>query len=64
MSIEGPSTSDNSKFSLENILGENHETIEHPSANGSPSGGWDEEATEKPVAEGYCVECEGALATL
>ncbi|KDQ29697.1 hypothetical protein PLEOSDRAFT_1055696 [Pleurotus ostreatus PC15] len=58
MSIEGPSTSDNSKFSLENILGENHETIEHPSANGNPSGGWDEEATEKPVAEGYCVECE------
>ncbi|KAL4264334.1 Protein of unknown function DUF2009 [Pleurotus pulmonarius] len=64
MSIEGPSTSDSSKFSLENILGENHETIQHPGANGNPLGGWDEEATEKPVAEGYCVECEDQPAQL
>ncbi|KAJ8515796.1 hypothetical protein ONZ45_g6835 [Pleurotus djamor] len=55
LATEGGAT----KFSLENILGENHDTIEHPTVKDGPTGGWDEEeASEKPVAEGYCVECE------
>ncbi|PPQ75909.1 hypothetical protein CVT26_000174, partial [Gymnopilus dilepis] len=48
-------------FSLQNILSENHDEIpEQTPANRSEgaSGGWDEEETEKPVAEGYCIECE------
>lgn len=56
----GPGQSSD-KFSLENILGENHELLEHPGTNGAPVGGWDEESPEKPVAEGFCVECEGQL---
>lgn len=51
-------------FSLENILGDNHEAIEHPTATGdvasAPPRGWDEEDTERPPVEGYCIECEGA----
>ena len=47
-------------FSLENILGENHDTVEHPGTEHTQAAtGWDEEETEKPLAEGYCVECEG-----
>lgn len=42
-------------FTLENILGENHENIESSHAEG-----WDEETVEKPVLEGFCIECEGA----
>ncbi|EGO02108.1 hypothetical protein SERLA73DRAFT_104408 [Serpula lacrymans var. lacrymans S7.3] len=49
-------------FSLENILGENHESLEHPGLKQqegiTPLGGWDEESAEKPVQEGFCVECE------
>jgi hypothetical protein len=48
----------NGVFSLENILGENHEFIEHPGCNGEITG-WDEEIPEKAAVEGYCVECEG-----
>ena len=50
-------------FSLENILGGDHENIEHPTASKealTPSGGWDEEAGQESVAQGFCVECEGA----
>jgi len=46
-------------FLLENILGENHEFVEHPAASDRAATGWDEEEIERPVAEGYCVECEG-----
>lgn len=48
-------------FSLENILGSNHESIEHPGpgSNGAPVTGWDEEAPETAAAEGFCIECEG-----
>ncbi|KAJ8086986.1 hypothetical protein PM082_005811 [Marasmius tenuissimus] len=57
----------NGTFSLENILSNNHETLEHPgTVNGSavkPSG-WDEEDSERPIAEGYCVECEDQPAQL
>ncbi|KAJ7872044.1 hypothetical protein B0H13DRAFT_2059711 [Mycena leptocephala] len=50
---EGPT------FSLNNILSENHENIEHPGINGVSVGGWDEEeASAKPVEEGTCIECE------
>jgi hypothetical protein len=68
MAIEPPSSSietkpdlaidniTNGTFSLENILGENHEFIEHPGSKG-----WDEETPEGTVAEGFCVECEGYI---
>ena len=51
-------------FSLENILGDDHENIEHPAtatneASGAASG-WDEEAGQEHIALGFCVECEGA----
>ncbi len=50
-------------FSLENILGENHEFVEHMPATSTLSDraatGWDEEEIEKLIAEDYCVECEG-----
>lgn len=47
-------------FSLANILG-HHDNLEHPKyrEEDKPAGGWDEEITEKPVADGFCVECEG-----
>ncbi|KAG7097356.1 hypothetical protein E1B28_004707 [Marasmius oreades] len=48
-------------FSLENILGNDHESIEHPGAvngSGSVASGWDEEQTKRPISDGYCVECE------
>jgi len=60
--VEGEQNSTNSTsgtFSLENILGENHESLEHPGIEGVPAGGWDEEVPEKPVIEGFCIECEG-----
>lgn len=46
-------------FTLENILSENHENIEPTHAEG-----WDEETTEKPIAEGFCTECEDQPADL
>jgi hypothetical protein len=48
-------------FSLENILGENHDAVEHPGTNGVDASGWDEEAPENAVPEGFCIECEGEL---
>ena len=55
-----PPKANGGTLSLDNILGEDHEMLEHPGLNGAPAGGWDEEATEHPVAEGFCIECEGA----
>jgi hypothetical protein len=50
-------------FSLENILGENPEDVQHPNGTqGSEATGWDEESTERPLAEGFCIECEGKSA--
>lgn len=46
-------------FSLENILGENHDAVEHPGIKGAPATGWDEESPEVAAVEGFCVECEG-----
>jgi hypothetical protein len=50
-------------FSLENILGENHDAVEHPGTNGVSTTGWDdlEETPENAIAEGFCIECEGEL---
>ncbi|KAG5649776.1 hypothetical protein H0H81_002074 [Sphagnurus paluster] len=53
-------TNSNPAFSLESILSDNHESVEHPGTitdRISPSG-WDEEVRLNPVAEGFCVECE------
>ncbi|KAF9236230.1 hypothetical protein BU15DRAFT_50382 [Melanogaster broomeanus] len=54
-----------STFSLENILGDNHEALEHPGlkqqeldAPTTAAQGWDEESANRPAAEGFCVECE------
>lgn len=44
-------------FTLENILSEHHDKIEASSR----AEGWDEETGDKPVLEGYCVECEGTF---
>ena len=44
-------------FSLENILGNDHDKLEHPDIRPE---GWDEEDVDREVAHGYCVECEGA----
>ncbi|KAF5363985.1 hypothetical protein D9756_000251 [Leucocoprinus leucothites] len=55
-------TNGHAVFSLENILSDNHDSIEHPTVNGdgasTPAGGWDEEDIERPPVEGYCIECE------
>lgn len=53
----------NGAFSLANILGENHEEVENSEIDlaASKGTGWDEEDTAAPVAEGYCVECEGGI---
>lgn len=52
-------TSPKDVFSLENILGQDHESLEHPGLNGQVGTGWDEEVKETTAAEGYCIECEG-----
>lgn len=52
-------------FSLENILGDKHDTLEHPGLKQqeldaqTTAEGWDEESANRPIAEGFCVECEG-----
>lgn len=51
-------------FSLENILGDDHDKLEHPGfkqheLDGPAAEGWDEESVNRPTAEGFCVECEG-----
>lgn len=48
-------------FSLENILGDDHDKLEHPHIQPE---GWDEEVAGREVARGYCVECEGAWCPL
>ena len=46
-------------FSLETILNDDSETLEHPDFKGEPEKGWDEESTERAASEGFCIECEG-----
>lgn len=47
------------QISLDQILGTDHESLEHPGLNGKPPTGWDEEVVDAPVKEGFCIECEG-----
>ena len=54
-----PISAANGAFSLENILGENHDAVQDLATKVAPTTGWDEEDIERPVIEGYCVECEG-----
>jgi hypothetical protein len=61
-----PDESPSGNFTLENILGTNHEAVEHPRLKEKDSGdatgpgeGWDEESAVRPAADGFCVECEG-----
>jgi hypothetical protein len=61
-----PNESPSGSFTLENILGSNHEAVEHPRLKEKDSGdatgpgeGWDEESAVRPAADGFCVECEG-----
>jgi hypothetical protein len=52
-------------FSLENILGDGYEWIDHPENPVSKESavGWDEETMEGPPETGeFCVECEGPFA--
>ncbi|KAI6040452.1 hypothetical protein EDC04DRAFT_2996863 [Pisolithus marmoratus] len=62
---EPPEVPEGTKFSLENILGDHHDAVEHPGlkrqeldAPSTAAEGWDEESVNKPTSEGYCVECE------
>lgn len=48
-----------SAFSLDTILSDKSETLEHPDFKDKSDGGWDEESTEHIAAEGFCIECEG-----
>ena len=53
-----------SGISLSRILDdESIEHLEHHKSLDAPAEGWDEEATEKPLEDGYCVECEGMLSS-
>ncbi|KAG6843722.1 hypothetical protein H0H87_009341 [Tephrocybe sp. NHM501043] len=51
-------------FTLETILSDNHEAVEHPGtlSNGISATGWDEEVAENHAAEGFCIECEVCFA--
>ena len=49
-------------LSLSRILDdESIEHLEHHKSLGAPAEGWDEEATEKRLENGYCIECEGTV---
>jgi len=60
-------TNGHTVFSLENILSDNHDSIEHPTVPSDvmtvSTGGWDEEDIDRPPVEGYCIECEGVYST-
>ena len=46
-------------FSLENILGDNHDAVECPA--GTNGVFRREETPEHTIVEGFCIECEGKL---
>ena len=49
-------------LSLSRILDdESIEHLEHHKSLDAPAEGWDEEATEKRLDDGYCIECEGTV---
>jgi len=54
------------EFSLEHILGDDHDALDHPglkrqepNCTSTAAEGWDEESINMPPIEGYCIECEG-----
>jgi hypothetical protein len=50
----------NDAFSLENILGENHESVQYlGSKDGLLLDDSDEDILDQTAPDGYCVECEG-----
>jgi len=52
-------------LSLSRILDDDSiEQLENHPSTGAPVEGWDEEATGKSLEDGYCIECEGMLASL
>jgi len=54
--------SQSSELSLSRILDdETIEYLEHNKSLDAPTEGWDEEAIERELEDGYCVECEGML---
>ena len=60
---EEPAGPSKTAFSLENILGADHENVEHPTVPSdslhASAEGWDEETGQEHTAQGFCVECEG-----
>lgn len=59
------------EFSLEHILGDDHDALEHPGLKrqepnciSTAAEGWDEESINMPPIEGYCIECEDQPAQL
>ena len=60
---EEPAGPSKPAFSLENILGADHENIEHPAVPTdslhASAEGWDEEIGQGHIAQGFCIECEG-----
>jgi hypothetical protein len=58
--LSDPEKPPNGAFSLENILGADHDNLEHPKFRGKNHLVRDDsEATENFAAEGFCIECEG-----
>ncbi|GJE84529.1 hypothetical protein PsYK624_006050 [Phanerochaete sordida] len=58
-----PEATTTSTFSLNTILADDSENLEHPDFKDKPEGGWDEE-TSAGAADGFCVECEDQPAQL
>ena len=64
--VNGADKSTKGSFSLESILNGHHDEVEHPTIPTSEDAptGWDEEQTERPLLNGYCIECEGLYSPL
>ncbi|EKM59771.1 uncharacterized protein PHACADRAFT_192148 [Phanerochaete carnosa HHB-10118-sp] len=60
---KSPETTTPTTFSLNTILNNDSENLEHPDFKDKPEGGWDEEAGAG-AAKGFCVECEDQPAQL
>ncbi|KAE9386766.1 hypothetical protein BT96DRAFT_927997 [Gymnopus androsaceus JB14] len=60
ISSNGGAESHTATFSLKSILSEDQDSAleNHPAFNRERASGWDEEAIDRPLAEGYCIECE------
>ena len=59
-----PISAANGAFSLENILGENHDAVQDLATRDAPTTRSDDEGEDierSVIIEGYCVECEGKI---